>query len=145
MCFHIKTCFKNRSPTPFFQHGPLSRTRFSLMLVSFFTRRARDNNSRTVFVSRYDSRMHSDPLPSVGPLDLKIWHCFSVYRKRYIKNDAADQSPAFNFAHHTINHALPPNTPLTPFCVGPTVTKARTQLSDSLMAIRWLCLSNVQW
>jgi hypothetical protein len=54
--------------------------------------------------------------------------------------------PAFNFAHHhTINHALPPNTPLTPFCVGPTVTKARTQLSDSLMAIRWLCLSNVQW
>ena len=45
--YFIKTCFKNRSLTPFSQHGPLSRTRFSLMLVSFFTRRARDNTHLT--------------------------------------------------------------------------------------------------
>jgi hypothetical protein len=42
MCFYIKTGSKKWSPTPIFHSGPYSRTRFSLMLVSFFTRRARD-------------------------------------------------------------------------------------------------------
>jgi len=82
--------------------------------------------------------------------DFALFFCIVKDTLKMMPLTNLHHSPAFlgfNFAHHTIYHALPQNTPLTvtPFCVGPTVTKARTQLSDSLMAIGWFCLSNVQW
>ena len=83
MCFHIKTRSIYQRLTPFFQHGPLSRTRFSLMLVSFFTRRARDKFERTVVIELIS---HFRPValvavvlpPQAAPCHVNCAECTSI-------------------------------------------------------------------
>ena len=119
MCFHIKTCFKNRSLTPFFQHGPLSRTRFSLMLVSFFTRRARDNRPCTVHARPEEKRSSTPSQPPLPPHHLHLFprvcnHLHCVIVTWYFRQRALLPCRCAACLSRLLNTQMPP--PLSSAC-----------------------------
>ena len=88
MLFHTNTRSLFLTSTPISKWGPYSRTRFSLMLVSCFTRRARDNNVRGgnyVLVFASTSALHCSKRRATSRRPSAADRCSGVFRLKESK------------------------------------------------------------